>query len=593
VRPGGRPFGSAWSTLAAPVLAVLAPAAFVLVVLLGCAGAPERTPEKEAAEHAAVVQATLQVAQRDMEVASVSSLGHASRLLSDQELRETPEGQELAAFGSRLFAGLYPELQNPFSALAASTAGGAVEGLPARGEARAAESERGEAARGAATAPTGSKFFQLIGPALSLLSPGPAPDDAHAAEILDGLTVADPGKGDSVLPPYLRALLLERQGRPPETIRPLYEDCLRRDPAFYPAKAGIIRSAIDEGNAAAEQQTLLKLAADLPTPLAIQTATARILLAAGQPRQAADTAARALLQAPDSRDLVIIRAQAFDAMGDWYQSLSILDALLSRDPTNSAALVMKADLLFEKAADPDGAMQIASRGEALFPDDPDFPELRGRILLARGNSVEGHAALAAALRLDPSRVTTLSLLAASAAGAGRWQEAAGYLERVPESRRNAGLLRLGWQIAMKLEDYDGALAMAHDIEKKETDDARLLPAVRTLVAERKSREAMDLASADLNAAKAADVRASLYALRAFAARQAGGYADDVLADLRTALRENPDDREALVGIADVLKDQREYRKALTYLKHAQELSPGDASVRARVSDMSRLAESQD
>ena len=238
-------------------------------------------------------------------------------------------------------------------------------------------------------------------------------------------------------------------------------------------------------------------------------------------------------------------------------------------------------------------MQIASRAEAQFPRDAEFPELRGRILVAGGNAVEGNAELAAALRLDPSRVTTLSLLAGSAASEGRWREAARYLGRIPEGRRNAEILRLAWQTAMKLEDYDLALALSHDLEKKETTDTRLLYSVRTLVAARESREAQDLASTDLKTVTAADVRASLYVLRALAARQTRGDAEAILEDLRTALRENPDDSEALVAIADALKDAHEYHKALTYLKRAQELSPDDASVRARISDMSRLAGSQD
>jgi tetratricopeptide (TPR) repeat protein len=460
---------------------------------------------------------------------------------------------------------MYPELPNPYTA----SAGSLAEAIPA-----------------------GSRFFLQVGPALALLAPGPVPDDDHSASILSGLTKADNLNGDSVLPPYLQAILLERQGKTAETTRSLYEECLRRDSSFYPAKRGIIEAAIVQGTAAAELPLLMKYASELPTPVAVQTATARILLAAGQPQQAASAAAKALLLAPDSSDLLILRAKAIDAAGDWYQALSILDALLTLAPGNGSALAMKATILFEKAGNPDGAMKILSEVEEKFPDDPAFPELRGKILLARGNSTEGEAALAEALKLDPTRVSTLTLLAGAATRAGRWQEAAEYLQRIPERQRSAEQYELGWQIAMELADYEQALGFAQSLEKTPGGDDALLFRVRTLVAANRPQEAQQQATADLKAATTRAVRGSLYVLRAQASRQAGHNEAAILDDLRSALRENPDDRDALLAIADSLSSTHEYRKALAYLKHAEELSPGDADLRARVSEATRLAESE-
>ncbi len=527
-------------------------------LLAGCAGGP-----KQDAERASRIQASLRIAERLIEVASTQALTKASQLLASQDLKGETGAAELATLGGRLWTRLYPDLPDPF----APSSGTLADALPAD-----------------------SKFFQQAGPALALLAPGPVPDDNHAADILSGLSAADGLNSDSVLPPYLQALLLGRQQKPAETIRPLYDECLRRDPDFYPAKLGVIDTAIDQGTAAAELPLLAKYAGELPTPMAVQTAMARISLAAGKPQQAADAAAKALLLAPDSTKLLILRARSFEAAGDWYQALSILDALLSLAPGNGAALVMKATILFEKAGNPDGAMKILSDVEARFPNDPAFPELRGRILLARGNSTDGEAALQAALKMDPSRVSTLALLAGAAARAGRWQEADGYLGRIPDAERSPEMLEMGWQIAMQLADYERALGFAQALEKTAGADDALLFRVRTLVAARRLQEAQDQATADLKTAAKPAVRGSLYFLRAQAAQQSGGSEDAVMADLRAALRENPDDREALLAIADALSGAREYRKALAYLKHVQELSPDDADVRARVNDATRLAE---
>ncbi|MGO9413053.1 MAG: tetratricopeptide repeat protein [Spirochaetia bacterium] len=533
-------------------------------LLAGCASGPN---QESAAERLSRIQANLRVAESLTETASAQSLTKATQILSMADLTGEPETLELSTFGGRLWSSLYPDLPNPYEA------GGQVASSGSLADA----------------APAGSQFFQQLRPALALLSPGPVPDDSHASDMGSGLSAADNINPDSVLPPYLRAVLLSRQGKPADSVRPLYEECLRRDRAFYPAKLGVIETAIAQGTAASDLALLTKYAGELPTPLAQQTETARILLAAGQPQLAADAAARALLLAPGTPDLLLLRASAFDAMGDWYQELYMLDALLTVAPTNADALARKATVLFEKAGNPDGAMKILSEAEPKFPEDAAFPELRGRILLSRGNSAEGEAALARALTLDPNRVSTLALLAGAAARAGRWQEAEGYLQRVPEQDRDVETLQVAWQIAMNLADYEQALTIAQTLEKRRGGDEALLYHVRTLLAANRSREAADLATSDLQNVKTPAVRASLFFLRAQASHQAGDAPEAGLADLRAALRENPDDLETLLAIADTLSGGGEYRKALAYLKHAQELSPEDADIRARVNNATRLA----
>jgi tetratricopeptide (TPR) repeat protein len=530
-----------------------------VVLLAGCASAPKFDQN---AERISRIQANLRIAESLTEVASQQSLTKASQLLASPDLTGETATAGLSTFGSTLWSKLYKELPNPYTASL-----GSLE----------------------ETAPAGSRFFQELAPAFVLFSPGPVPDDKHVSDILGGLDFANDINSDSVLPPYLKAVLLGRQGKPPETVRPLYEECLRRDPDFYPAKLGVIEAAMSQGTAASDLSLLVNYANGLPSPTTAQTETARLYLAAGQPQQAADAAARALLLAPDSTDLLLLRARAFDAMGNWYQELSILNDLLSVAPGNETALAMKATILFEKAGDPDGAMKLLSDVESKFPGDPAFPELRGRILISRGNSVEGEVALAEALKLDPNRVSTLALLADAATRAGRWQEADGYLQRIPEQDRDLETIQLSWQIAMKLADYERALAAAETLEKRESGDQALLYRIRTLVSANRDQDAADLVTSDLKNATTPAVRCTLYSLRAEATRLAGGSQDAELADLRSALHENPDDVEALLAIADALSRTGEYRKALSYLRHAQELSPEDADIKARVASAARLA----
>ncbi|HVO40632.1 MAG TPA: hypothetical protein VMV03_16490, partial [Spirochaetia bacterium] len=511
----------------------------------GCATPPAPTPPPKQ-DVSAEREAAARDAVRVMENGSAASLTKAAAALSRDGLADTPQGSGPAGFGSWLFSSLYPDIENPFP----------------------------RSATASSQPPAFSDFFTRLAPALSLLVAGAKLDDAAADDALNAVSQADNLRPDSVLPPYLRATVLERQDRPADAVRPVYEECLRRDPAFYPAKMGIIRSAVAQGRAGAELPALAKEASELPAPALTYEALARVNLAAGQPRQAADAAARALLAAPESPDLIVLRARAFEAMGDWYHALSQLDSLLRVKPDVAEAIALKAEILLEKANNPDGALRVAAEAENRFPNDPAFPELRGRILLSRGNSALGEAALTRSLQLDPSRASALALLADSAASSQRWQEASAYLARIPAPARTADVLKLGWRIAMNLGDNDQALSFAAALGRKVGGDEPVLLTVRTQLAAGKIQEALDLIASGLTAAASSASRATFYLLRSRAERQTGG-ADAAMADLRLALRENPDDLESLRDITDLLADNHEYRRALNYLKHAQELAPSD------------------
>ena len=74
----------------------------------------------------------------------------------------------------------------------------------------------------------------------------------------------------------------------------------------------------------------------------------------------------------------------------------------------------------------------------------------------------------------------------------------------------------------------------------------------------------------------------------FLRSQAGS--DDPLLDLRTSLKENPDNFEALAAIADVLAGQKDYRKAMEYAKRASALAPGNAALAQKALELARLAD---
>jgi Tfp pilus assembly protein PilF len=544
------------------------------LVLGGCAtaAAPQRPPEEPAQERAAAeaaaVDAALARALRLVEIASPASMAEAERVLASDPLKGAGAGPAagIATRGSALFELLYPEADSPFPAGAA------------------AASTEGEVS---------SDFLTLATPALALLDAremrgvprrAAGADKSQAASFAAALAKADDLNPESVLPPYLEALLAERQSDGTPAARALYEECLRRAPSFYPAASAIARIIIDAGAVPGDLPRLEQLASLLPTaPLRFE-ALARAALAAGAPEGAADAAAQGLLVAPEDPRFALLRAQAFESLGDWYQALRILDALLKLAPDLPAAILMKARLLHESAANDAEALRILLDAEVRFPSYPELPEMRGGILLDEGQADEGVAALTAALALQPDRVSTLTLLLKEEVRTLQWSEASALLDRIPERELTPAHLRIGWQVATGLGDHEKSLAYARSLVAKAGSAESFALEARSLLAAGRPAEALPAVDRGLSLAGSPEVRSELYAIRAAAG------SDDPLRDLRSALRDNPDNVEALAAITGLLAGQTEYRKALEYAKRAAALSPGNVELEGKIADLQALAD---
>lgn len=532
-----------------PVAAILA-----ALVLAGCAttsGPRPGTPEKKAAVLAQALRLT--------ETASPVSLTEAAGVLASQEVAGLPNTEELITLGDALFRQLYPDLNDPFPA-----------GMP-------------PLSNGGADA---SEFFARIVPAITLLfSAGPL-DAAQGTDLNARLAAAEGLNPASVLPPYLRGLLLQREGGAGSAAaRSQFEECLRRAPSFYPAAGRIIDSAIAGGTAASELPLLEKLASSLPTAPLRFSALARAALAAGQPQRAADAAAQGQLAAPDDPGFVLLRAQAFEALGDWYQSLWLLDMILRLHPDHAAAAFMKARLLYDKQRDSENAIGVLLDAEMRFPSDASFPELRGRILLETGRSDEGVAALTRALSLEPGRISTLTLLLKQAVQTRSWTRASSLLAQIPEQARTPEHLQLGWQTASSMGDHALAITYAEALARVTPGAQPLVLKARSMVAAGRASEAMQVVTQAMAVADTPALRGELYVIRSTA-----GSADP-LRDLRSALLEDPNSVEALLAISDLLAKQKEYRKAMEYAKRALGLSPENPGIKQRALDLERLAES--
>ena len=429
----------------------------------------------------------------------------------------------------------------------------------------------------------GSPFLQKIAPALVLLDPQGTVD--VAATLRGYLVEADALVPQSPLPPFFQGLLLEKRSGPLADTRAQFETAMKRNPAFSPAAAGLARTIIASGTAPAELPLLQHLASLLPTEPRRDAAYVRAALAAGRPELAADAAAQGLLRAPDDPAFVLLRARALAGTGDWYQALRILDALLRLQPDLTEATLLKARLLHENAQDDAQALAVLADAESRYPAVAEFPGLRAGILLDEKRTQEAVTALKHAYELAPENRAILSLLVSTSVQARKWNEAAAWLAMIPPPVRTSENLRLGWMISTGLGDHVQAQAIALQLfQMTKSPDALALEA-RSLLAAGRPNDARVVIDHVLGAMDPGPpVASELHFLRS----QAGS--SDPLLDLRTALKENPDNPEALAAIADVLAGQKDYRKAMEYAKRASAMAPDNAALAQKAVELTKLAD---
>ncbi|MGA2479703.1 MAG: tetratricopeptide repeat protein [Spirochaetia bacterium] len=530
-------------------------AAFALsaLILAGCASAPRGpAPEPFSAADSISEQALARI-----ELASQESLTETAHLLSTPDAAGSPKTALLAALGSFLFRELYPELSNPFPASAPAPA----------------ETDT-------------SVFLAHTLPALVLLGPESAIDDTQVPALGALLASAEEENSHSVLPPYLMGRLLEHE-REAAHARALYEKCLILAPSFYPAAGRLGGIIIAAGTARTELALLERLADMLPTAPLRYAALGKAYLAAGEPEKAADAAAQGLLSAPDDPRFALLRAQAFEQKGDWYQSLRLLEALLKLTPDEPAVILMKARLLFEKAKNSQEAIRVLADAEGRFPSNADFPELHGRVLIETGRPDDGVTFLTQALSLAPGRLSILTSLLRQAVLGERWNQATAWLGEIPAQDWAPEHFELGWQVATALGEHARAIQYAQQLELRAGGAGPLALQARSLVAMERPEQALLLIDhALLSMDPKPATKAQLLVIRSTAG------SEDPLHDLRAALLEDPRNVPALVGLSDVLAKAHDYRKAMEYAKLASTLSPGNASLAQKVIDLGKLAESR-
>ncbi len=560
----------------------------LVLMLAGCASEPETGPQSPAEKQwdELVVSDEKHLDEESLlaldkafaliQSASPDSLKKAAGALAAEDLSESLQAKELRGVGRGLFGVLYPELaQNPFPADAQSEIYGKIFSALKRKSFDPPFVEE-------------TDFFSLVLPCLILLDPDPGLNPGNLELIGELLRSADKlSRKSSVLPPYLLGLHAEKTGKTADALS-FYRESSARDSSFYPGllKAAKVLSSMDRPS---EALAILKgMVAVLPQDVNFAKIMAHAALDCGDTQSALDASAKIILMAPDDVEGTLLRAEAFEKAGNWFQALRVLDTWLKRNPDTAPAILMKARLLAERGDNPQEAIRILSEAQAKLPKDADLLELKGRILLSEGRSNEGINALMQALELQPTRVSALRLLLRYCMRTGQWLQANSYVARVLAVSDSGQDLEAAYEVAWNLGDFPGAATHAKKLVDKGYGEAPRLLLARALHAQGADAEAAPLVEAGLSTAGSPGARSRYLSLRAAMALPARPA--DALRDLRASLLADPDNVEALRAISSLLAGQRQYHAALGYLKHAAALSPHDAGLSVEIKNLERRVE---
>jgi tetratricopeptide (TPR) repeat protein len=570
--------------VAAALPAALGAAILQVAILLsaGCTGEPKTIEQAPPGPDPVIMERAGQLIQG----ASPEQLREAVQVMQ-VPARSFPEAQDLAAFAVTLFDLLYPELAESDYLEAGSIP--AYRGMYSRTLDRAANGEPPDAGPPSG-GDMGSEFFELVVPTLFLarLSDPAAVSQAELSNYLRLLDQARRQNRSSALPLYLQGRIRKLEGDPDKAAS-LYRESLDLAPTFYPAAHALALLLLEKGE---EEQaiTILEQIADrLPPVGSIQYPLAKACYETGKLEAASAAVAKVLLKDPDRPDALLLRSRVLAAEGNWDQALRLLNLLLYQHPDNREAYMLAARLRYEKAADPEGALELLVEAENQFPNAAEFPELAGRIYLDTGRDGEGLNMLQRALDLDPGRVSTLRLLLANAMAMQRWLQSAIYLSEILEQEQSEEDLLQAIKIYRNLGDPAQVLYYAEQLYRGNPSMENLVVYAQALLSGGQIQQAAALVEQGLEQAQTPALHSTLLTLQASLITDP----EQALALVREALMEHPENYLALVKIAELYMDQRELRKASLYLKQAIALDPNNPALRAQLQSIEKALGTRD
>jgi tetratricopeptide (TPR) repeat protein len=544
---------------------------FFALILISCKSGPEssqsepgQTAEKKAKntkKQTAANQLSGSLAEEIRtltETGILSSMLQAVELIRSRELGGSEFGRTMSGINTILIRLIYPDSPARLPAVDLPQTSNYTKIIR--------EAEKGVYVPPATTS---NDFFEHILPFLAI---NEQTEPAVLANILSNVEKAQSLRPNSVLPPLFQGMIHQREGRNSQAER-AFRQAYEISDECYPARIGIARARRNAGNPQEAIAILSELIIRYPDSTQIKKERAICYYESRDLSRALSSIDEILQTDPKDGEILLLKAAILLEQGQYSQSNAALDSYASINSNNRTYLFLRARIQAEGNRNRDSALNYLRSILRVNENDAEALVYAAGLLMESQRAedqTEGREMLDRLRRTNSSSVEVLSLSVKDAIQRERWQEAQGYLNRILVIRRTAQDLTDAYTVERGLGNNARALTFARELYDRDNSNHEYAAIyISALINSGRRDEASRILENRIISATSGQVKSKYYYLRS----RLQTNQEDVLANLRSSLFEDPRNLDALIATFEIYHNRREERRAVYYLKQALAIAP--------------------
>jgi len=492
------------------------------------------------------------------ETGILSSMLQAVELIRSRDLSGSEFGRTMLGINTVLIKLIYPDSPARLPAIDLPQTSNYTKIIK--------EAERGVYVK---PAPNSNDFFEHILPFLAI---NDQTSSTVLANILLDVEKAQTLRPNSVLPPLFQGMIHQREGRNSQAEK-AFRQAYEISDECYPARIGFARARRIAGNPQEAINILSELIVRYPDSTQIKKERAVCYYENRDISRALSSIDEILQTDPRDGDILLLKAAILLEQGQYSQSNAALDSYASINSNNRTYLFLRARVQAEGNRNRDSALNYLRSILRINADDAEALVYAAGLLMESQRSedqTEGREMLERLKEKNSSSVEVLSLSVKDAIQREKWQEAQGYLNRILVIRRTAQDLTDAYTVERGLGNNAKALAFARELYDRDNSNHEYAAVyISALINSGRKDEASRILESRLNSAASGQVKSKYFFLRS----RLQTNQEEVLANLRSSLFEDPRNLDALIAIFEIYHNRREERRAVYYLKQALAIAP--------------------
>ncbi|WP_461245835.1 tetratricopeptide repeat protein [Treponema sp. R6D11] len=412
-------------------------------------------------------------------------------------------------------------------------------------------------------------FFEHILPFLAI---NEQTESTVLANILSNVEKAQTLRPNSVLPPLFQGLIHQREGRNSQAEKS-FKQAYDISDECYPARIGFARARRKAGNTQEAIAILSELIIRYPDSTQIKRELAICYYENHDLSRALSSIDEILQADPRDGEILLLKAAILLEQGQFSQSNASLDSYASINSNNRNYLFLRARVQAEGNRNRDSALNYLRSILRVNADDAEVLVYAAGLLMESQrdeDQTEGREMLERLKQKNSSSVEVLSLSVKDAIQREKWQEAQGYLNRILAVRRTPQDLTDAYTVERGLGNNARALNFARELYDRDNSNHDYAAVyISALINSGRKDEASRILEIRIITVPGGQIYSKYYYLRS----RLQPNQEDILANLRSSLFEDPRNLDALIATFEIYHNRREERRAVYYLKQALAIAP--------------------